>query len=295
MVHQLRLHRFNVTQYHTMKRLGILSPGARVELLDGLITDMHRPTQRELDVIAKVAETLAERLGDGTTIHASPPAHPESYATFDPALMVHDWERWPPTAPLPLHRFSVAEYHRLLEVGIIDRSSETELIDGVVFDAPARAPRTRDVLGRLDALLSSFLGDHAIRRLVAPVQLGPYSEVRPDIAIVRPRPDHYAQGPPTAADTLLLVDVRDEGGDERQAVNWPVYARWGVKSAWLVDVSGRRLVAARNPENDAYTVVVASREHETISVLVDGIAFEVPISAVSLFGDVGSATEFGAR
>ena len=112
MVRQLRLRRFNVTQYQTMKSLGILSPGARVELLDGLITDMHRPTQREIDVIAKVAETLAERFGEGTTIHASPPAHPESYATFDPALMVHDWERYPLTAPLALHRFSVGEYHR---------------------------------------------------------------------------------------------------------------------------------------------------------------------------------------
>jgi len=278
-----------------MKKLGILSPGARVELLDGLITDMHRPTQRELDVIAKVAETLAERLGDGTTIHAAPPAHPESYATFDPALMVHDWERCPLTAPLPLHRFSVGEYHRLREVGILDRPSETELIDGVVFHAPAGGPRTRDVLGRIDALLSGVLGNHAIRRLVAPVQLGPYSEVRPDIAIVRPRPDQYAQGPPTAADTLLLVDVRDDGGDERHALEWAVYARSGVKSAWLVDVTQRRLVVARDPENDAYTVVVACREHETISVPVEGIASEVPISAVSIFSDAGSATEFDAR
>ena len=269
-----------------MKRLGILSPGVRVELLDGLITDMHRPTQREIDVIARVAETLAERLGDGTTIHASPPAHPECYATFDPALMVHDWERWPPTAPLPLHRFSVEECHRLIEVGIIERSSETELIDGAVFDAPARGPRSRDVLGRLDALLSSFLGDHVIR-LVAPVQLGPYSEVWPDVAIVRPRSDRYAQGPPAAADTLLLVDLRDDDEDQRQAVEWPVYARWGVKSAWLVDVSRRRLVAARNPENDAYTVVVACREHETISVPVEGIASEIPLSAVNMFRDAG--------
>jgi Uma2 family endonuclease len=191
--------------------------------------------------------------------------------------MVHDWERCPLTAPLPLHRFSVGEYHRLLEVGILDRPWETELIDGVVFRAAARGPGTREVLGRIEALLSGFLDDH-VRRLVAPVQLGPYTEVWPDVAIVRPRPDHYAQGPPTAADTLLLIDVRDDEEDKRQAVAWPVYARWGVKSTWLVDVAGRRVIAARNPEHHADTVVVACREHETMSVPMEGIASEIPIS-----------------
>jgi hypothetical protein len=287
MVDQLHLRRFNVTEYHTMKNLGILSPGARVELLEGLITDMHRLSRRELEVIARLAELLAERLGEGTTIHASPPAHPESYATFDPELMVHDWERLPFTAPLPLHRFSIAEYHRLIEVGIVDRSSGTELIDGVVFDAPARGTRVRDVLGRVDALLSALLGDHAIRQLVMPLQLGPYSEVRPDVVIVRPRDDHYTQGATQAADTLLLVDVREEGGDERQAVEWPVYARWGVKAAWLVDVPGRRLVAARNPEQDTYTSVIDCREHETIAVPIEGLGSEVLISTARMFSEAG--------
>jgi len=53
----------------------------------------------------------------------------------------------------------------------------------------------------------------------------------------------------------------------------------------MVDVSGRRLVAARNPENDTYTVVVACREHETISVPVEGISSEIPISAASILSD----------
>ena len=140
MVEQLRLRRFNVAQYHEMKRLGILPPQARVELLDGMVTDMRRRTQRELEVIARLAEVLAEKLGAGATIDAPPPAHPEAYATFDPTLMVHDWAALPLTAPFPLHRFSIAEYHRMIEVEIVPLSVLTELIDGVVFDTRSEEP-----------------------------------------------------------------------------------------------------------------------------------------------------------
>jgi hypothetical protein len=281
MLDRLHLRRFNITQYHTMKRLGILSPNARVELLEGIVTDMHRPSPRELEVIGGLAEALAAGLD--AELHAAPPAHPESYATFDPALMVHDWENFPLTEPLPLHRFSVAEYHRLIEAGIVPRSPETELIDGVVFEAPVRSERKRDVVGRMESSLGISLGDRAMWRIGTPIRLGPYSEVRPDTTLIRPRPDGFAQGPPTGTDVWLLVDVRDEGDDERQMVEWPVYARWGVNAVSLVDLVEHRLLVGTSPRDDRYTAVAACREHETIHVPVDGTRPDILISAASIF------------
>ena len=282
MVDRLHLRRFNVTQYHTMKRLGILPPNARVELLEGIVTDRHRPSPRELEVIARLAETLATGLD--AELHAAPPAHPESYATFDLALMVHDWENFPLTEPLPLHRFSVAEYHGLIEAGLAPRSPDTELIDGAVFDVPVRSERTRDVVDRLESALGASLGDRAMWWIGTPIRLGPYSEVRPDATLIRPRPDGFAQGPPTETDVLLLVDVRDEGDDERHMVEWPVYARWRVNAVSLVDMVEHRLLVGTSPRNDRYTVVATCREHETIHVPVDGIGPDVLISAASIFG-----------
>ena len=279
--------RFKVTQYHAMRNLGILSPHARVELLEGIITDMHRPSPRELEVMARLAEAIAEGLH--AELHAAPPAHPESYATFDPTLMVHDWENSPLTEPLPLHRFSIAEYHRLIEAGIVPRSPETELIDGIVFEAPRRGERTRDVVGRLESSLGASLsdslgaslGDHATWRTGTPIRLGPYSEVRPDIVLIRPRTDGFVQGPPTGADVVLLVDVRDEGSDERHAVEWPVYARWGVKAVWLIDLVERRLLGGSDPKDDRYAVVTTCREHDTIPVAVDGLESGIVPSVAS--------------
>ena len=73
MVDRLHLRRFNVTQYHTMKRLGILPPNARVELLEGIVTDKRRPSPRELEVIAKLAEALATGLD--TELHITEVLH----------------------------------------------------------------------------------------------------------------------------------------------------------------------------------------------------------------------------
>lgn len=263
-----------------MKRLGILPPNARVELLEGILTNKHRPSPRELEVIGRLAEPLAT--GFDAELHAAPPAHPESYATFDPALMVHDWENFPLTEPWPLHRFSLAEYHRLIEAGIAPRSSE--LIDGVVFEAPARGKRKRDVIGPMESSLRASLGDRAMWRIGTPIRLGPYSEVRPDAAFIRLRPDGFAQGPPTGIDVLLLVDVRDDGDDERHMVEWPVYARWGVNAVSLVDLLEHRLLVGRSPLNDRYTLVATCRERETIHVPVDGTGPDILISAASIFG-----------
>jgi hypothetical protein len=49
---------------------------------------MPRPSARELEVTARLAEILAEGLD--AAVLTGRPAHPEAYATFDAALMVHD-------------------------------------------------------------------------------------------------------------------------------------------------------------------------------------------------------------
>ena len=54
------LHRFTVKQLHRMRETGVIPPRARVELLAGILVDMHRPTARELEATRRIAGVLAE-------------------------------------------------------------------------------------------------------------------------------------------------------------------------------------------------------------------------------------------
>src|SRR5262245_35171837 len=128
------LYRFNVGQLHRMRDTGVLAPRARVELLDGILVDKHRPSARELEAIRRIAGVLAEHLDATIVFVAGEPNHPDGYATFDPTIMVHDWEHLPLTEPWPIHRFSLSEFDRMFETGILANAASLELLDGVVLD-----------------------------------------------------------------------------------------------------------------------------------------------------------------
>ena len=115
------------------------------------------------------------------------------------------------------HRFTVDEYYRMSDAGILDQNSRVELIRGQVVDMAAiHAPHLGTVL-RLNRLLLVALVGRAAVSPQNPVRLDEGSEPQPDLAILRPRADDYttaARGR-AAADRGLGLDaqIRRRGQD----------------------------------------------------------------------------------
>jgi Uma2 family endonuclease len=263
----LPLRRFSVRDYHRMRDTGVLAPQAGVELLDGAVADKHEPSAREVAVIRKIAERLADTLS--ATVRAAEPVHPEAYAVFDPTLMVHDWEAHPLTEPCRLHRFSAVEYQRLWDVGILGAAERCALLDGIVLEVRRHGQDVQPHVERIAGLLGDQI-PHAIVRVGEPLRLGPYSLVSPDLAVCRRRADGAAADVPTGPDAAVVVDVSRDLVDERWRLDWPVYARWGIPLAWLVDVIRGEVRIAREPGSNGYGRVEAYRRHD---VLVPPAAF----------------------
>ncbi|HRY15360.1 MAG TPA: Uma2 family endonuclease, partial [Candidatus Competibacteraceae bacterium] len=87
-------------------------------------------------------------------------------------------------------------------------------------------------------------------RIQNPVRLGDHSEPEPDIAVVQNR--SYRDAHPTAAETLLLIEVADTTLAYDRLVKTPLYARHGIPETWVLDVSGQRMECYRQPEPDGY-------------------------------------------
>jgi Uma2 family endonuclease len=77
---------------------------------------------------------------------------------------------------------------------------------------------------------------------------------------VRPRPDFYAAGHPTASDVLLLVEVSDTTLAYEQRTKLPLYARHGVPEVWIVDVNRKIVLVHREPTPTGYRVT-ETRHH----------------------------------
>jgi Uma2 family endonuclease len=157
---------------------------------------------------------------------------------------------------LTRHRFTVEEYHRMGEAGILPEDNRLELIHGdIVVREPIGAYHAGTV-ARLIRLWTSRLGDRAIVNIQNPVQFPMEdSELQPDVMLLRPREDFYTTGHPQAADVLLLMEVADSTLRLDRRVKIPLYARVGVREVWLVDLTTARLEVHREPLGDRYADV----------------------------------------
>jgi Uma2 family endonuclease len=160
-----------------------------------------------------------------------------------------------PTAGQPVRRWplTVDDYHRLAEIGVFAPEESVELIDGDVFLLSPIRSRHAACVRRLDDRLRERLGRRAIVSVQCPVRLDARSEPEPDLALLRSRADYYADGHPSAADTLLLIEVMAAAPDYDRGVKLALYARSGVAEVWLVDLASERVEAYRRPMGALYT------------------------------------------
>src|SRR3990170_251848 len=151
-------------------------------------------------------------------------------------------------------RFTVEEYYRMAQAGILSENDRVELIEGAIVEMAAIGSRHAACVGRLTAVFSAAQTG-GIAWVQNPIRLGRHSEPQPDLALLRPRPDFYAQAHPGPEDVLLVVEVADTSVESDRGVKVPLYARAGIAAAWLVDLAGERLIVHAAPAPEGYRAV----------------------------------------
>lgn len=152
-------------------------------------------------------------------------------------------------------RFSVTDYHRMGETGILGPDLRTELIDGEIVEMPPIGHPHAGTVKFLSNLMKETVGRDAIVAVQDPVWLDDHSEPLPDIALLRARPDYYRNGHPGPTDVLLLVEVADSSLAYDREIKLPRYARAGIPEVWLVDLAARRLAIHRQPGEGGYAEI----------------------------------------
>ena len=152
-------------------------------------------------------------------------------------------------------RFTVDEFHRMADAGILTEDDRVELIDGEILQMSPVGSRHATVVKRGNRLFSRAVGDRALVSVQDPIHLDPYDEPQPDLALLRPRPDDYAAGHPRPEDILLVVEVADSSLASDRRLKLPLYARAGIVEAWLVDLEGEAVEVHREPRRTGYALI----------------------------------------
>ncbi|HEY1689976.1 MAG TPA: Uma2 family endonuclease [Solirubrobacteraceae bacterium] len=146
------------------------------------------------------------------------------------------------------HRFALDEYHRLIESGGFDEDARVELIEGTIADMSPKTPEHERLVAWLARWLTLAVDAQGYEvHVCAPLTIGD-SEPEPDLAVIAndtPQPYH-----PATATLVIEVAVSSQHRDLRQKPT--IYAQALVPEYWVIDLDADRVIAHRDPRDNAY-------------------------------------------
>ena len=135
-------------------------------------------------------------------------------------------------------KFTVAEYYRMAEVGILHHTERVELLDGeIIVMAPIGEPHAT-VVDRLTLAFAEVSRGRFIVRVQNPIRLDAGAEPQPDLALLRLRADFYINAHPGPADVLVVMEVSDSTLDFDREVKSKRYAAAGIPEMWVMNLPG---------------------------------------------------------
>jgi Uma2 family endonuclease len=176
---------------------------------------------------------------------------------------------------LPLRRFSVDEYHKLLEVGILQSGDPVELLDGYLVLKMSRHPPHDGARAALLRRLLRLVPDTFTLRPQSAVTTAD-SEPEPDYAIVRGDDRSWFGRHPGPADMALVIEVSDTSLDRDRDVKGPLYVRARIPIYWIVNLNERQIEVYTDPsgpgDNEGYGQRQDYGENDAVALVLDGVA-----------------------
>jgi Uma2 family endonuclease len=178
-------------------------------------------------------------------------------------------------------QFTVADFARMLEVGIFAEDDRVELIDGEVRAMSPIGPRHAAIVKRLNTLMSRQIADRAILSVQDPIQLTDYTEPQPDLAVLRLREDFYVQAHPVPADVLVVVEVAETSLEYDREEKVPRYAQVRIPEVWLLDVERETVTQYTQPDGTRYGAEHALQRGQ---ILVSVTVSDLRLALDDIFG-----------
>jgi Uma2 family endonuclease len=143
-------------------------------------------------------------------------------------------------------RFSVSEYHKLIELGILTENDQLELLDGYLVEKMPHNPIHDGTLQKVNRQLLRLLPTGWEARVQMAITLST-SEPEPDIAVVRESSDSYITRHPTPPDFGIVFEVSNTTLDSDRDDKIPLYARDGIPVYWIVNLVDLQIEVYENP------------------------------------------------
>ena len=176
--------------------------------------------------------------------------------------------------PIARRRFTVEDYHRMAEAGILGEDDRVELIAGEIVEMSPVGGRHVEAVSRFTRLLSRQVGDGMLVNVQSPIRLTNDGEPEPDTMVLRGGPRDYADRRRMPADAALIIEVSHTSYGYDRNDKWITYAAARIPVYWILDLNRRRLEVHTEPtgegEGTTYTQTQFYGPDDEAPLVLDG-------------------------
>ena len=180
----------------------------------------------------------------------------------------------PIVPPLPVRRFTVDEYHRMIQAGILGEDDDVELLEGWIVPKMSKNPPHDTMISiiMMDVLTPRLPGGWHCRGQSAATTAD--SEPEPDIAVVRGPKRDYLVRHPGPSDLAMVVEVADSSLPRDRLEKVRIYARAAVPVYWIINLVDGQVEVYTDPTGpDAGPVYRTRHDYrpgDMVPFVVDG-------------------------
>lgn len=155
----------------------------------------------------------------------------------------------PQAAPRPI-RWSIENYYKMAETGMLDTDKRYELIHGIVYEAQPISPEHNYAVQTLADRLKACAGENAVVFSQGPAQFDDDSEPQPDILVLKPPAEQYRRRHPRPEDVLLIIEIANTTLQTDRSFKLELYAHAGIPEYWILNLQKNQLETYRDPDTD---------------------------------------------
>jgi Uma2 family endonuclease len=166
-----------------------------------------------------------------------------------------------------LRLFTVKEYDRMREAGILGEDERVELLEGRIIKMSPKGIKHAVANDRASRCFFKHFGDRVIVRNQNPIHLDYASEPEPDLVLAVPQEKEYSDHHPTSSDILFVLEIADSSLSVDRQTKSRLYAAAGIIQYSVLNLKAGELEDYRDPGLDDYRSKQTYKAEQSFSLV----------------------------
>jgi len=172
-------------------------------------------------------------------------------------------------------RFSVDEYYKMIEIGLLKDYEKAEIIDGELIQKIPIGDKHASVVNNLTRIFVKSVSNDVLVSVQNPLRLSDYNEPEPDF-VLADLTKYDGKRHPRPAEALLVVEVSDSTLKYDRDVKLSLYAEAEIAEVWIVNLPSEIIEIHTKPKFGIYQLAQIYKRGESIkSEAIPALEIEV--------------------